>query len=103
MDQLVFHAIHIEVIRLSRHFNALYPDSEEYREHLRRLERILALIAQYRGANGYNQGYHELLAFLYYAAMKDRVELDLAVEKCEAVAYFMLHGLAKQQLLMTSS
>jgi hypothetical protein len=93
IDQLVFHAIHIDVLRLSRYFNIFCEDEEECRQYMKRLERILILFAQYNSANGYNQGYHELLTVLYYVAMKGSTEFGLAVDECEAVAYFMLHGL----------
>jgi hypothetical protein len=93
VDNRTIHTIHIDVIRLSRHFNTFSDDAEELRVHIRRLERILFLFAHSNSANGYCQGYHELLAPLYYVAMKGGTELGLNADQCESVAYFLLHGL----------
>jgi hypothetical protein len=92
-DQVLFHKIHIDVIRLSRYFKTFSDDDEQCQKHFLRLERILYLFAEYNSADGYNQGYHEILVILYYVAINGGLELDLDLEHCEAVAYFLLHAL----------
>jgi hypothetical protein len=93
VDNRAMHAIHIDVIRLSRYFSAFSDDTEQLRVHIGRLQRILFLFAHSNSANGYCQGYHELLALLYYVAVKGGTELCLNADQCESIAYFLLHGL----------
>jgi hypothetical protein len=92
-DHEFIHAIHIDVIRLSRYITEFADDDDEYRRHLIRIERILALFASYNSPDGYHQGYHEILAILYYVTIKGGSKLGLDLDHCEAIAYFLLHAL----------
>jgi hypothetical protein len=92
-DNRLFHHIHIDVIRLSRHFNTFSDDHEQQQNHIKRLERILFLFSQYNSANGYNQGYHEILIILYYVTINGGIQFGLDLDYCEAIAYFLLHAL----------
>jgi hypothetical protein len=85
--------IHIDVARLSRYFQSFSNIPDELTHHVRRMERILYIFSTSSSANGYSQGFHELLAPLYYVAMKGGCEFGLGPTDSEAVAYFMLHGL----------
>jgi hypothetical protein len=84
--------IHIDVSRLSRYFES-FSSTDELPHHVRRIERILYIFSTRSSANGYCQGFHELLAPLYYVAMKGGREFGLSRAESEAIAYFMLHGL----------
>jgi hypothetical protein len=88
----LIHAIHVDVVRLSR-YRTEFGDANEYPQHLKRLERILYVFARYTSHDGYHQGYHEMLAILYYVTIKGGIQLGLDLDHCEAIAYFLLHGL----------
>jgi hypothetical protein len=89
----LIYAIHIDIIRLSRYLAEFADDEIESRKHLNRLERILYLFALYNSPDGYHQGYHEMLAILYYVTIKGGIKLGLDLDYCEAIAYFLLHAL----------
>jgi hypothetical protein len=93
IDEHLVRAIHVDVIRLSRYYDVFCDDEEDWQSHVKRLERILLVFAQYSAANSYKQGYHELLVLLYSVAVKDGFELGLNMDECESVAYFLLHAL----------
>jgi hypothetical protein len=85
-------AIHVDVVRLSRYLPE-FGDENEYPNHFNRLERILYLFARYTSLDGYHQGFHEMLAILYYVTIKGGIQLGLDLDHCEAIAYFLLHAL----------
>jgi hypothetical protein len=92
-DEVLQRAVHVDVVRLCRYFKLFAEDEGEIERHVKRLERILYLFAQYNAADGYNQGYHEILAVLYYVSIQGGGQLGLDSVHCEAVAYFLLHAL----------
>jgi hypothetical protein len=88
-DPLV-HAIHIDVMRLGRHFPALGDRSDEF---VRRMERILRVFANCNSPNGYHQGYHELLFPFLLVGMSSGPRLGLGADGVEAIVYFLFHSL----------
>jgi hypothetical protein len=101
----LFHDIQIDVIRLSRHFKILSDEEQQQKEeeqqqnHMKRLQRILFLFSQYNSANGYNQGYHEILMILYFVTINGGIQFKLDLDHCEAIAYFLLHALINGTIL----
>jgi hypothetical protein len=87
------HVIHIDVVRLSRYATAIKEYDGGHMCHFRRMERILYLFSRCNFATGYHQGYHELLAPLYYVALEGGGAFLLTLDAIESICYFMLHGL----------
>jgi hypothetical protein len=106
-DNRLFHDIHIDVIRLSRYFQIFTEQQqqqqdeqeEQQQNHIKRLERILFLFSQYNSANGYNQGFHEILIILYFVTINGGIEFNLNLDHCEAITYFLLHALINGTIL----
>jgi hypothetical protein len=90
IDPSLMHAIRIDVARLSRHFDAL---SCVGNDHISRLERILYLFSASNSANGYCQGFHEILVPLYYVSITGGNVFGLGLDASEAIAFFLLHAL----------
>jgi hypothetical protein len=90
MDEQLLRAIHIDVMRLTRHFVHFGDTLDAY---LRRMERILYLFAHCSSPCGYQQGFHELLFPLFFVGICGAADLGLDGDAVEAIAYFMLHSL----------
>jgi hypothetical protein len=87
--------VRIDVVRLSRYFDSFSNVSD----HIRRLERLLYFFSVSSSATGYRQGFHEILAPLYFVAIKGGPTFGLSLDDCEAIAYFLLHSLINGTVL----
>jgi hypothetical protein len=85
--------IHLDSVRLSRYINLLSEDEETRQQHIRRIERVLHVFSRYTSPIGYSQGFHELLAPFYYVVVTGGTALDLSIDLCESISYFLLHAL----------
>jgi hypothetical protein len=90
------HAIHIDAIRLTRHFRWLPGSSSE---HVRRIERILYVFSKMSSPTGYSQGFHELLMPFYYVSLVGGRHFGLDIETCEGIVYFLMHWLINGTVL----
>jgi hypothetical protein len=98
-DLTVTHAIHVDVIRLSRHYPWLPASTGSASDHIQRIERILYVFSKRSSPTGYNQGFHELLMPLYYVALMGGNEFGLDMETCEGITYFLMHWLINGTLI----
>jgi hypothetical protein len=93
LDHPVMHAIHIDAVRLSRHFPLLPASRGTATEHVHRIERVLYIFSKCSSPTGYNQGFHELLLPFYYLAVMGGIQFGLDMQTCEAITYFLIHWL----------
>jgi hypothetical protein len=93
LDPSLMRAIRIDVARLSRYFDELSTAPCLGDDHVCRLERILYIFSASSSANGYRQGFHEILAPLYCVSIKGGPAFGLSPDASEAIAFFLLPAL----------